>query len=454
MNTIVYCRKSRGTQVELQNQIDICLSYCNSKNYEVSEIFSEIKSSQDFSREYYCKMMEYIKEHDDVRVVCTDLSRLNRNVVAQIKFNDLLIKHNSIVETVNNGIIKTDSTENKMMNNIIANFDEYYFNVTKQKMHKGLMEARKRGVRIGAKLYGYTIVNKRLVVNPEQADTVKRVFKLIAEGVTTAEVVRLLKQEGITTNTGKDFTTRAVRLMIQNEGYTGQKGDNIYPPIIDRELFLSANSQLKSLVNSGGKRSYALSNKIVCKNCGSHLILGFRRDRNAVVINSCNSSNSIRKIKSSCSCQGCRLDVVENLVMSDCKAHIEIKLAELYDQLKEDKELLSAHTAELQATQSEIATNKDRLSKLNTLFIMDNISQEELAEQSAVIKDRINLLELKLQRLEGYSLLKIAEELQERIVALEELQENNNMNDLVKLVDYISYYKDASGLTVKTIFKA
>ena len=107
MNTIIYCRKSRGTQEELQNQIDICLSYCNSKNYEVSEIFSEIRSSQDFSREYYCKMMEYIKEHDDVRVVCTDLSRLNRNVVAQIKFNDLLIKHNSIVETVNNGIIKT-----------------------------------------------------------------------------------------------------------------------------------------------------------------------------------------------------------------------------------------------------------------------------------------------------------------------------------------------------------
>ena len=181
MVTIIYCRKSRGTPEELNSQIDICKSYCRSKNYEVSEIFSEIRSSQDFEREYYCKMLEYIKEHDDIRVVCIDLSRLNRNVVAQIKLNDLLIKHNSIIETVNNGIIKTDSPENKMLNNIIANFDEYYYNVTKQKMQRGLIEARKRGIRIGAKLYGYDIVNKRLVIDPSKADTVKRVTIVILQ---------------------------------------------------------------------------------------------------------------------------------------------------------------------------------------------------------------------------------------------------------------------------------
>ena len=139
--------------------------------------------------------------------------------------------------------------------------------------------------------------------------------------------------------------------------------------------------------------------------------------------------------------------------MSDCKAYLEGKLAELYDQLKEDKELLSAHNAELQATQAEITTNKDRLSKLNTLFIMDNISQEELAEQSAVIKDRINLLELKQQRLEGYSLFKIAEELQDKIVALEELKESNDMKELVKIVAEVQYYKDQTGLSVVTKFR-
>ena len=148
-----------------------------------------------------------------------------------------------------------------------------------------------------------------------------------------------------------------------------------------------------------------------------------------------------------------RYDYIENLVKSDCLAYIENKLAELYQKLTEDKELLSAHNAELQATQSEIVANKDKLSKLNTLFIMDNISQEELAEQSAEIKDKINLLELKQQRLEGYSLFKIAEELQDKIIKLEELQSTANITDLVTLIDHVEYYKDAAGLQVNTVFK-
>lgn len=150
---------------------------------------------------------------------------------------------------------------------------------------------------------------------------------------------------------------------------------------------------------------------------------------------------------------GSRLDLLENLVISDCKAHIEIKLAELYQQLTEDKKLLSSHEAELKAVKTEIAANKEKLSRLNILFVMNNISQEELTEKSIEIKDKISLLELKLNRLEGYSLFKIAEELQSKVVSLEELRESNNIIDLVKLVDYISYYKDATGITVETKFK-
>ena len=445
MLTIVYCRKSRGTSEELQNQIDICKDFCRSKDYEIAEVFAEIKSSQDFSRECYCKMLEYIKEHDAVRVVCTDLSRLNRNVVAQIKLNDLLIKHSSIIETVNNGIIKTDSPENKMMNNIIANFDEYYFNLTKQKMHKGLLEARKKGIRIGAKLYGYEIENKRLVIDPQKADTVKKVFKLIAQGTSTAEVVKILKQENIKTNTDRFFDTRAIRLLIKNEGYTGKKNDNVYPQIISKELFLLANSQLKSLVNCGNKRSYPLSSKIKCSKCGNNMVIGMKKDRATAILS--------KGLSKTCDCMSHRYDYIEAIVKSDIMAYIECKLAELYQKLTEDKELLSAHDAELQAVKAEVSDNKEKISKLNNLYLMDNISQEELTEQSAEIKDRINLLELKQQRLEGYSLFKISQEIQERIIALEELKADADINDLVVLVDYVSYYRDTAGLSVKTIFK-
>lgn len=453
MDTVIYCRKSRGSQEELDNQLGICKEYCSSKGYEVAGVFAEIRSSQDFSRECYCKMLEYIKEHDDIRVVCTDLSRLNRNVVAQIKFNDLLLKHNSFVETVNNGIIKTDTPENKMMNNIIANFDEYYYNVTKQKMHKGLIEARKKGIRIGAKLYGYDIVNKRLIIDPTKADIVKRVFRLIADGIPTTEVVRLLKQENIVTNTGRSFDTRAIRLMVQNEGYTGSKGDNVYPPIIDKELFLLANSQLKSLPNCGNKRTYALSGKIICSHCNTALIIGYKNDRGTAIINSCNSSNSNRGNKSSCSCMGSRLDIVENLVKSDCLAYLEIQLSKLYDQLRSNNSILASHKQEIEVIERDIQINTKRLDKLKDMYIMDLMNKEELQSKSAELKDNIARLTLKKERISSYTLYDKVTQLQNKVVELEEFLHNPSIELAVKYINKVMYWKSDKIIEVNTVFK-
>ena len=445
MVTIIYCRKSRGTPEELSSQIDICLSYCNSKNYEVSEVFAEIKSSQDFEREYYCKMLEYIKEHSNVRVVCTDLSRLNRNVVAQIKLNDLLIKHGSIIETVNNGIIKTDSPENKMLNNIIANFDEYYYNVTKQKMHRGLIEARKKGIRIGAKLYGYDIVNKRLVIDPTKADTVKRVFKLIADGVPTTEVVKILKQDGITTNTGRFFDTRAIRLMVQNEGYTGKKGDNIYPTIVSKELYLEANSKLRSVPNCGGKRSYSLSGKIFCSHCNNTMILGYKKDRNLVIVSKGMSKN--------CKSSSIRLDVLENIVLSDTCAYLEGRLYSMYDQLKSNSSILSSHKQEIAAIEKEIQDNSKKLDKLKEMYLMDLLDKEALQSKSSEIKDNIARLTLKKERVSNYSLYEKVAQLQDKVVSIEEFLHEPRIESAVKYIDKVLYWKDDKTTEVNVKFK-
>ena len=449
MKTVIYARKSRGTEEELNSQIYICKDYCNKNNYEVSEIFSEIRSSQDFEREQYIALKDYIVANTHVRVVITHADRLNRNLVQQAKLNELLLKTSSYIEVVGSGVIKLDTPEQQMMSNIINSFNQYNYQLIRHKMVTGLHNFQERGGKVGNTAIGFIRVDKfTYKLDQSKADVIRHIFKDIAEGLSTKEVVNKLDKIDFRSNNNKKMGTREVRNIVKNEVYYKNN-----PQLVSKELWLRANSQLKSLANKGGKRSYPLSNKIVCQNCGSHLIIGWKNDRGCAVINSCNSSNSIRGIKSNCTCQGVRLDVVEDLVMSDCRAYLEIQLSKLYDQLKEDKELLATHNAELQATQSEITINRERLSKLNTLFIMDNISQEELAEQSTLIKDNINLLELKLQRLEGYSLFKIAEELQDKIIKLEELKESANINDLVVLINYVEYFKDSAGLSVKTIFK-
>ena len=452
---IGYCRKSRISETdELTRQEQLVKEYCKSKCYKLDRLFSEVGSSVDPDRPQYKLMLQYLTEHEGVTVVVTDYDRIGRDTLLLSLFKQLCKEHMHLVELVNGTIYSYDNYTDIFTQEILSSVSSYIYQQTKAKMYRGMIQARKEGKRIGAKPFGYDIVNKRLAVNPVQADTVRRVFKLVAEGISTAEVVRLLKQEGITTNTGRFFDTRAIRLLIKNEGYTGNKGDNVYPPIISKELFLLANQQLKSLQNCGNKRSYALSNKIICSKCGSHLILGIKKDRNAVIINSCNSSNSIRGNHSSkCDCMGSRLDLVESLVISDCKAYIENRLSVMYDLLKSNEEILQEHRQELDAIQSEIDANSHKLQKLNDLYLLDNITAEDLKEKSIAVKDTIALLNLKKERVEGYSLYDKVALLQNEIVRLEELQSNLNIEDATKLIDHILYYKDNAEISVNTIFK-
>ena len=81
LKSVIYCWKSSGNQEELDSQIEICKDYCNKNSYVISEVFSEIVSSQSFEREQYKALKEYIKKYTHVRVIVTHLDRLNRNLI-------------------------------------------------------------------------------------------------------------------------------------------------------------------------------------------------------------------------------------------------------------------------------------------------------------------------------------------------------------------------------------
>ena len=449
MTYISYCRKSRlQDPEELIRQEQLVKDYCNNKGYKLEKLFSEVGSSVDADRPQYKLMMEYLNEHEGVTIVVTDYDRIGRDTLLLSLFKQLCKEHRHLVELVNGTVYSYDNYTDIFTQEILSSVSSYIYQQTKAKMQRGLKQFMEGGGKVGTTPIGFVRVDKYTYrLDPSKADTIRQIFTDIADGMPTKGVVNKLEQINFRSNNGKRIGTREVRNIVRNTIYY----KNI-PQIVSKELWLKANSQLRSLSNRG-KKSYPLSNKIVCSKCNTPLIIGFKSDRGCSIVNSCNTSNSIRGKKTKCDCMGVKYGYIEDIVKSDCLAYLEIQLSNLYDQLKEDKALLASHNAELKATQAEIAANKEKLSRLNTLFVMNNISQEELAEKSIEIKDRINLLELKLQRLEGYSLFKIAEELQDKIVALEELREVNDMSSLVKIVDYVSYYKDATGIQVKTVFK-
>ena len=69
---------------------------------------------------------------------------------------------------------------------------------------------------------GYTKEDGQLVIVPEQADLVRRIFRLYIDGETVSAIVRLLNAEAIPTPTGKtQWHDSTISSMLHNEKYQG-----------------------------------------------------------------------------------------------------------------------------------------------------------------------------------------------------------------------------------------
>ena len=448
---ISYCRKSRlQDPEELARQEQLVVDYCNNKGYKLEKLYSEVGSSVDPDRPEYKLMLQYLTEHVGVTIVITDYDRIGRDTLLLSLFKQLCKEHRHLVELVNGTIYSYDNYTDIFTQEILSSVSSYIYQQTKAKMQRGLKQFMECGGKIGATPIGFVRKDKyTYVLDMEKCDVIRQIFTDIADGMPTKEVVNKLESIGFRSNNDKRIGTREVRNIVRNKVYYQNT-----PQIVSKELWLEANSQLRSISNSG-KKSYPLSNKIVCTKCGTSLIIGFKNDRGCSIVNSCNTSNSIRGKKTKCDCMGVRYDYIESIVKSDCLAYIENRLGALYEQLQDDKAVLAEHQKELDTVQTEINNAKEKLTRLNKLFLLGNVTEQELQEHSREYKDSITLLSEKQRRLENYSLFKVAQEIQDKIVRLEEMKYNEDMNSLVTLIDHVDYWKDNStNIVINTIFKA
>lgn len=147
--------------------------------------------------------------------------------------------------------------------------------------------------------YGYTTVDREMVIMPEQAEVVRQIFTECLNGKSAGVIANGLNEQGITAKRGGKWTSTTILAIIRNEKYTGdalfQKTytDNSFnrhrnngeynqylcaehhEPIISHEIYDKANE----LVDRRGKEKgngintqkylnrYEFSGKIKCGEC-------------------------------------------------------------------------------------------------------------------------------------------------------------------------------------------
>ena len=193
----LYLRVSTGRQAEndvsLPSQRDLTRRYCDAHDWLVTEEFLEPgASATDDRRPVFQRMLEAAKAPDRTfDVICVhSFSRFYRNGAEM----ELTIRQlrKSGVDVVSVTQPTGDDPSQQLMRQIIGIFDEYTSRENGKNVSRAMRESAKQGFWNGATPpLGYRIeeaerrgtkIKKRLAVDPVEAEIVRLIFRLYAEG--------------------------------------------------------------------------------------------------------------------------------------------------------------------------------------------------------------------------------------------------------------------------------
>lgn len=236
------------------------------------------------------------------RILVKNTSRFARNVSSDMLLKTLT-KNGVYVDFIDTHL-STERAADIMTLQVLQVLDENESRDKSRKVLFGIEEGIKRGnIHTHGNLYGYKYYPKpenRLEIIEKEAEVVRLIFSLYTDkGYGVHRIRQYLTENGMLARSGKPFSERGLRVMIQNETYSGRavrkkftnglvfdkhttretghaiifETDKI-PAIVDMEIFEKAQRVLESKVQHTtqkgiytGKTQFA--GKLICGCCGS-----------------------------------------------------------------------------------------------------------------------------------------------------------------------------------------
>lgn len=203
-------------------------------------------------------------------VVVYKVDRLTRSLADFAKLVDLFDMHRvSFVSVTQN--FNTTSSMGRLTLNVLLSFAQFEREVTGERIRDKIAASKKKGMRMGGPVpLGYTVRDKKLIINDTEADTVRLIFRRYLEiGCLSGLALDLRDRKIVTkvsrrrdggTRGGVSFTKGALGYLLRNRVYIGEvihKGRH-YPgehaPILDSDLFKAVQDTLDAKANALGKR--------------------------------------------------------------------------------------------------------------------------------------------------------------------------------------------------------
>lgn len=257
-------------------------------------------------REEFNRMIDECMAGNIDMIITKSISRFARNTLDCLKYIRQLKDKNIPVFFEKENINTMDSKDGVMLT-IMASLAQQESQSLSQNVKLGLQYRYQQGeIQVNCNRFlGYAKnEKKKLVIVPEEAEIVKRIYREYLEGASMIKIKRGLEADGILNGAGHEkWHTSNINQILRNEKYIGdallQKTytvdflskkrvanngivpqyyvENSHEPIIPREIYMQVQEEMlrRANLHSGANRKkrvysskYALSSIVYCSKCG------------------------------------------------------------------------------------------------------------------------------------------------------------------------------------------
>lgn len=281
---VIYARYSSDTQTEqsIEGQLRVCQQYAKANNILiVGTYIDRAMTGTNDLRPDFQRMIKDSSKHQWDMVIVYKLDRFSRD-----KYESTIHKHTlkengvKLVSAMEN---IPDSPEGIILESLLEGMNQYFSAELSQKVLRGMRESYLKGNYTGGiLLYGFNVIDKKVVIDEQEGPIVKEIFAKFAQGYTVVEIADNLKSRGIRTKKGEYLIDKKIYRMLGNTKYTGKvrHGDtvysNIYPQLIDEHTWQAVQTIRNANKHLPGQKKdiyeFILSGKLICGDCKQKMV--------------------------------------------------------------------------------------------------------------------------------------------------------------------------------------
>jgi site-specific DNA recombinase len=312
MKAVIYSRVSTLDQ-DNRRQIAELKDYAKYRKFDLLKVFEEkiTGASKAAERSEFKKLLEFIEKGKVDYVLVWELSRLGRSMLDVLNTIELFSQKGINIYIKKEGINTLDDKGQKStMTNIIISILSGFSEMERETIRQRSISGIRHNVSTGGsgtgiiKAYGFDKVEKKLVINEEEAEIIKLIFKKYLGGLGTGQIAEFLNNKGIktkynklfgnkqiqqrlATKKGSDFNWKdgTVYTMLKNTIYKGERTHRgeIFkvPAIINPEIFDRVQLKLKASNNKKDNTTVndnLLKGLLICGKCGQSYFMHKRKN--------------------------------------------------------------------------------------------------------------------------------------------------------------------------------